>query len=445
MCFKIPFGDLDTAFKKQVREMCTIRMKPTEYEPTPPTHYCFRVDEKTKTVSVPLGLWNEFYETPPNDDLVYPEIKIEFRGELYTKTTDPKGYRDQVKVVREALGRLEQTRSVLLNLATGWGKTVTAIHMASSLKMKTLVLCHLRVVIGQWCKGFKEFTSAVVENLNENSTPSAAADVYVCGIKRCIKLAASHPEIFEGIGLIVVDEAHVATVSAFANCLPKLPAPKYLLGLTATPERADKLDTMFKPYFGSPRDYIVRTHIKEFLVVQFLTRFKPDIEYTLVRGKTILNWSRVQNSIAYNAERNQLIVDLAQAYKNKVILILCGRIAQAEEIYEGLLGKGDSADIFCGTTQTYDPNARVLVASAQKAGVGFDNSRFTMLILAFDVKDVRQFEGRIRTNRNIVLDIVDANKTLDKHWKIRKRSYTKRGATFQTIKTIPNIENENEK
>ncbi len=440
MCFKIPFSDLDTAFKKQVREMCTIRMKPTEYEPTPPTHYCFRVDEKTKTVSVPLGLWNEFYETPPNDDLVYPEIKIEFRGELYTKTTDPKGYRDQVKVAREALGRLEQTRSVLLILATGWGKTVTAIHMASRLEMKTLVLCHLRVVIGQWCKGFKELTSAVVENLNENGTPSAAADVYVGGIKRCIKLATAHPEIFEGIGLIIVDEAHVATVSAFANCLPKLPPPKYLLGLTATPERADKLDTMFKPYFGPPRDYIVRAHIKEFLVVQFLTRFKPDIEYTLVRGKTILNWSRVQNSIAYNTERNQLIVELAQAYKNKVVLILCGRIAQAEEIYAGLLDKGDSADIFCGTSQTYDPTARVLVASAQKAGVGFDNSSFTMLILAFDVKDVRQFEGRIRTNRNIVLDIVDANKTLNKHWKIRKRWYTKRGATFQTIKKIPRIE-----
>ena len=123
MCFKIPFGDLDTSFKKKVRERCTIRMKPTEYEPTPPTYYCFRIDEKTKTVSVPLGLWNEFYETPPNDDLVYPITKIEFRGQLYTKTTDPKGYRDQVKVAREALARLNQTRSVLLNLATGWGKT----------------------------------------------------------------------------------------------------------------------------------------------------------------------------------------------------------------------------------------------------------------------------------------------------------------------------------
>jgi len=442
MCFKIPFSDLDTAFKKQVREMCTIRMKPTEYEPTPPTHYCFRIDEKTKTVLVPLGLWNEFYETPPNDDFVYPTIKIEFRGELYTKTTDPKGYRDQIKVAREALDRLAQTRSVLLNLATGWGKTVTAIHMSTVLKMKTLVLCHLRVVIGQWCKGFSEFTSAVVENLNQSSTPSSDADVYICGIKRAIKLVALHPEIFDGIGLIIIDEAHVATVSAFANCLLKLPPPKYLLGLTATPERADKLDTMFKPYFGSPQDYIVRSHIKEFLVVQFLTRFKPDIEYTLVRGKTILNWSRVQNSLAYNAKRNQLIVDLAQAYKNKVILILCGRIAQAEEIYEGLCKRDDSADIFCGTTQTYDPKARVLVASAQKAGVGFDNSNFTMLILAFDVKDVRQFEGRIRTNRNIVLDIVDANKTLDKHWKIRKRWYTKRGATFQTIKKIPRIKNE---
>ena len=154
MGFKVPFADLDTSFKTIIRDQCVVRMQPTEYEPTPPVHYCFKIDQKEETVTVPLGLWSQFYETAPNDDVEYPPRTLQFRGTLYTKRTDPRGFRDQTQVLEEAHAALARRRVAFLNLATGFGKTITAIALAADLGLKTLVLCHFRVVVGQWCDRF---------------------------------------------------------------------------------------------------------------------------------------------------------------------------------------------------------------------------------------------------------------------------------------------------
>ena len=438
MCFRIPYEDLDTGFKTRIQELCTVRMKPTEYEPTPATYYCFRVLAEEKEIAVPLGIWREFYTTFPNDSLRYaPAPRLVFSGRLYSIETDPRHFRDQQSVADQALATLRDSKVVFLNLATGWGKTVTAIYLAATLKTKTLVLCHFRVVVNQWRRSFARHTpAAIVQNLNEAAAVSPDADVYVVGIKRCLKLIEADPTCFDGLGCVVVDEAHVATVAAFVRCLPRLPPPRYLIGLTATPERSDRLDSLFVPYFGSAGKHIVRLHVKPFEVVKFQTDLKPDIRYTLVRGKTVLNWSHLQNSLAYNSERNRLIADVAGGYPDRVILILCGRIKQAQAIHDLLVARHEKVALFSGSAQDYDKEARILVAGAKKAGVGFDNSTFTMLILAFDAKDVRQFEGRIRTDHNVVVDLVDDNKTLEKHWRIRKKWYTRRGAQFRTVRSI---------
>ena len=75
MCFKIPFGDLDTAFKKQVREMCTIRMKPTEYEPTPPPIIVSGLTRKQKPYPSRLGFGTSFMKPRPTTILSTLKLK----------------------------------------------------------------------------------------------------------------------------------------------------------------------------------------------------------------------------------------------------------------------------------------------------------------------------------------------------------------------------------
>ena len=71
-----------------------------------------------------------------------------------------------------------------------------------------------------------------------------------------------------------------------------------------------------------------------------------------------------------------------------------------------------------------------MVAGTKKGGVGLNDPTLTMLILASSTRDVRQFEGRIRTADNLIYDIVDNNQTLEKHWNERESWYEERGATI---------------
>jgi len=59
-----------------------------------------------------------------------------------------------------------------------------------------------------------------------------------------------------------------------------------------------------------------------------------------------------------------------------------------------------------------------------------DDPSLTMLIVAADMKNVKQCEGRIRTKDNIVYDVVDNYRTLETHWSIREKWYLKRGAVI---------------
>jgi hypothetical protein len=50
------------------------------------------------------------------------------------------------------------------------------------------------------------------------------------------------------------------------------------------------------------------------------------------------------------------------------------------------------------------------------------------LILATDMSDVRQSEGRLRAVNGVIFDIVDNSKTLHEHWKKRRDWYLSKGA-----------------
>ena len=56
------------------------------------------------------------------------------------------------------------------------------------------------------------------------------------------------------IGTVIIDEAHVATKTCFTQSLFKF-RPYYLIGLTATPDRADGLHNLYKPFFEDLQIY----------------------------------------------------------------------------------------------------------------------------------------------------------------------------------------------
>lgn len=423
MSFSIPFSSLTEELKTQIAKECTIKPKPSQYEEDPKPIQIFRVDKEAKRVFIPLGLWKNYTDEFPND-FEYDGIGVKGTIPLFTKETDPKNYRDQDVVYEQAMNQLNDDGYVFLNLATGFGKTCLGTQLSAGCGLKTLVICHLDKVNQQWVESFRKFTDAKVQLVKTKI--DMTADVLVMGIKKAYNLRDKLPMI----GTVIFDESHISTTSAATGILLHI-QPAYLIGLSATPHRPDGLHSLFDLFFEDPKKFIVRFETKDFVVIKYKTKYKPEVTYSLVKGKSTMNWTNVKNSLSYNKERQLEIVELIRKYNDKKIMVLIDRIQSCKDIIVTLEERGESVTGLYGNIKKHDSDARVLVATTSKAGVGFDQPGLNMLIITSDVKTVAQWEGRIRCSNNLIIDMVDDFRTLENHWNIREKWYRKRGAEIQ--------------
>lgn len=375
-------------------------------------------------VYIPLGVWRHFGTTFPNTR-EYTPVDISFKGTLLTVETDPmKRNRDQNIAMSLALERLVANHTCFLSCHTGYGKTACSVYLTSKIKLKTVFMVHSTVVKKQTVTAFKKFSKGARVQLVTGEMKPEKYDIFVMGIQKAGNIPMDK---FKDIGLVIVDEAHRCTISAFTKILHRM-QPKYLVGMSATPDRSDSMETLFYPYFGDPEDYIIRREKKPFKVVKYKTSYKPEIDYIYRCGKKTLDWNLVVNSLAENKERCKEIADIIDNHPGERGMISCDRIAAADEIYNILLAKGINVGRMYSKYNDWGPDKRILVAGAKKAGEGFDDPTLTFLIVVVCTKDVRQIEGRIRTTNNVIYDIVDDFGTLERHWALRKKWYIERGA-----------------
>lgn len=308
--------------------------------------------------------------------------------------------------------------------------TAQSIYLSITLGLKTVILSHLDVVKQQWAEEYENFAPGIkTQFLNKpNSKLDPDVDVYIIGIQKAF---ISNFD-FSKIGTVIVDEAHIATVTAFTQTLFKF-RPRYLIGLSATPNRSDGLDILFNLYFGAKEEFIIRKEKKDFIVYKVETEFEPSIEYKNVKGRQTVNWNTVVQSIEENPDRWRLIVDIVLNHPRHKIIILCNRKILSNGIYNLLIEKGEDAELLIESKKKWNKDARVLVAGFKKGGVGLNDPKLTMAIIASDTKDSRQYEGRIRTVNNIIYHIVDCYNPLQNHYKACEKFYIEKGATIEKI------------
>jgi superfamily II DNA or RNA helicase len=376
---------------------------------------------------IPLSQWETLWDEFPSSKDEYPKTNVKFEGVLYTKETDPKGRgRDQDVVFKEAVSRLKDKHCCFIAAFTGFGKSAMGIYLAAYFKLKTAVICHSDIIKEQWKEEFERFTNAKVQIVKGKKPLDPTASIYIMGIQKSSTIPRSWLEV---IGFVIVDEAHICTETAFTASLLRF-QPMYIVGFSATPDRNDGLHKLLYMYFGPLNDFICRSEVKNFTVTKYVTQYKPKINYRMVMQKLTLDWNLVMSSLAENEDRQKEIVRIAIKHPKEKIIILSSLKVQSNGIYDKLIEAGESAELLIGSKKKWDKSKRILVAGTKKGGVGLNDPSLTMLILASSAKDVRQFEGRIRTTDNLIYDIVDDHKTLEKHWEMREEWYEERGATI---------------
>jgi superfamily II DNA or RNA helicase len=308
--------------------------------------------------------------------------------------------------------------------------TYTGIRLAQKSGMKTAVLIHRTVLANQWKESIERFTTARSQIVSTIDTLDEEADFYIMNIGYIFKewnkkeriWKMKQLGIYRNIGVVIVDEAHVACATEMVKSLFFF-EPRILIGLTATPNRKDGLDKVLDLYFGEER--IIRISQSVFYVYPFKTFFTPtNVKNTQGRK----DWSKVIDSIAEDVYRNQKIIQLVKLFETETIMILTKLTKHVNVLVKMLKENGESVTKMCGTDKQYNTSARVLISTFSKLGVGFDDTRFNCLILACDVEQVEQYAGRLRegSRDRIIIDMIDEDNNCKAHYRCRKRWYESR-------------------
>lgn len=416
MSFAIDIDSLEEREKLEICKRCTLESKTDIYSRTPITLRLFHIDKHE--FLLPLGLWEEYYEDFPNIYVNHSSIKDStFKGQLRSSVSQ-----DQSIICSQALETLKSKHSVLLELYTGFGKTICGIWLILKLKLKTLVVCPIRTLHPQWKDRIENFTNLKVQ-IVKGKQLDPKADIYIMGAKK-----AGNFKYFDfiNIGTLVIDEIEHICTKTFSTFLQKV-RPQFLIGCSATPDRVDGLDIALKLYFPFP--FLFRDKVKNFTVIKFKSSFEPEIRSNR-RGD--LDWTHLQNSLSYNTERHNTICELIERYcKDHRIVVMAKRIDEIDAIYNKLRSKSITVDYVTQNKNKWDDSCSVLIGTFSKIGVGLDVTDRDITILAGDVKDIRQPEGRIRLSNNTIVDIVDDHSTLERHWQQRRKWYLQRGAQIQ--------------
>jgi superfamily II DNA or RNA helicase/diadenosine tetraphosphate (Ap4A) HIT family hydrolase/HKD family nuclease len=153
------------------------------------------------------------------------------------------------EVQREALAALEATRRAgnsagLVVLATGLGKTwLSAFDSSSPEFSRVLFVAHREEILVQALGTYRRVRPQAVLGHYTGAEKNPAAEVVFASIQTLGR--RRHLEVFgpEDFDYVVVDEFHHASAATYRRLIDYF-KPRFLLGLTATPERTDGGDLL---------------------------------------------------------------------------------------------------------------------------------------------------------------------------------------------------------
>lgn len=387
-------------------------------------------DSTTSHVLIPYQFASALFQRPVNQDLGHPTTHFEFTGSLYDH---------QKPVLEEAIEHISTKGTTTIGLYPGFGKTVVGAYLAAKSGLYTAVLYHRDFLGGQWQATFQEFTNATTWIVG-TPPPNIFPQVTLCMDTKVSQL----PDVYrEKIGFLIIDEAHAFCTPCRVPCLLSW-QPKYVVAETATLIRPDGMHSMIQAICGTHG--IFKHSTKPFTVIKLNTGIEPEIKQN-VRGQ--LDWSSLVRTLSEHEIRNRMILSMVERNPNNKIMILTSLTDHVRILYHALQQMGEKVDFMAGTKKSYS-DSRILLGTVSKIGAGFDEKtacpdfngvRIDMLLLVTSMKSptmIEQSVGRVfRAEMPIVVDFVDNNPTIKRHWSARKKWYVSRNGNIQEVSMLP--------
>ena len=324
---------------------------------------------------------------------------------------------------------------------TGSGKTVMGLALIAQRRQPALVVVHSKELQDQWVDRIETFLGIPAQEVGIiGGGKMKVGNRITVGLVQSIYKCAS--EVAPKIGHLVVDECHRAPSRTFTEAVTAFDCC-FMLGLSATPFRRDGLSRLIYWYLGDKvhevdKDALVEAgHVLEAEVVWRETTFEPTFDPSD-------EYPQMLSELTQDPARNALIAsDVAMEAGNGggVCLVLSDRKAHCQTLVDLLAAQGITAAMLTGDLR---PAARrrvvealnggkvkVLVATGQLIGEGFDCKELSTLFLASPIKfsgRLVQYLGRVLRpapgkDRARVFDYLDPVGVLENAAQERQRVY----------------------
>jgi len=356
------------------------------------------------------------------------EIDLSFRGEL-------RSY--QQRAVMDAL----QKHFGVLVAPCGSGKTIMAAAVMAERRQPTLVIVHTKELMNQWVERISYFLGIPAGDIGiigagkENIKPITVGMVQTL-CKRDLDAIREH------FGFIILDECHHVPSTTFTEVVSAFDS-FYMLGLSATPYRRDRLNKLIYASMGN-----LVAEVRDSELQQAGVKIKPEI---IVRETGFdfdydedSDYQPMISALVEDEDRNDLIASdvIQEASSNgNSILVLSDRKSHLSDLEALLRGQGIEGKILTADVpkkqraqiiQDFESGAlRVVLATGQLAGEGLDIPRLNRLFVTTPIKwkgRILQYAGRalrVADGKHDarIYDYVDMPGVLQVAYRSRRRVY----------------------
>ena len=364
----------------------------------------------------------------------------------------------------------------ILSAATSFGKTIVAAKCIATRKVSTLVIVPTIPIGEQWKEKLDQFLHVDVKKEPKGKKKgrkpkidcsngiglfgqrTGLVDIVtmqsIVGKKKKDGTAWSPPAYLSDYGQVIVDECHHAASDTMVTVMRSSWA-RYIMGLSATVNRSDKLDRLVTLYVGpvvakATADKLARERgILQSVITRFLPTRLPLGEWSNPEMLTLLS---------KDEERNKALVDdiLHAIERKRTPLVLTHRIEHAERLKTLLEERGQSVYLLYGKMakeeqkevkekiESMRPANAVIISTGSYFGEGIDQPVLDTLFMATPCAwegVVTQYAGRIARSyegkqETWIFDYVDSNiPQLRRMYAKRLSAYRKLGYAFKAVKS----------
>lgn len=382
--------------------------------------YIRSFEENENFLMLPRGLKETLIDFFNVNAVSYSFVDKRVLNKIQTKTVTFNLRPEQSEAIKE----IKKSDYSICVAPPGFGKTLLGAKIFEIRACTTLIVVNKNMLLNQWIERFVDYFGYNKKDIGYLGKGfnklNGQIDVAT------MQSLKNDPKIIENYSFVIVDECHHIPALTFEQIIKSFKG-KYILGLSATPNRKDELQPILFQQLGeiSYEYKKKKTHTNKLQIIR--TQFVSNAD----------NYATIINELCIDEDRNNLIVDIIKKNIDRKILLLTDRIEHIN-VLESLLQKENIDYISVHGSlnkkeQVENMNLvktkSLILATTSYFGEGIDFPHLNTILFATPISyygRLIQYLGRIgRGNQEcLAIDFLDSkNAMLNSAYKKRLEGY----------------------